>query len=97
MREQLIRTVALIVKRATLEVDKTKLFDSVFTTVSELLAMNSEMVGFSSHVLLQNVDMFRRHVSVTGSQKEPCICCSNITAFVDLGLRGYDHRGSPPV
>ena len=44
VREQLVHTVAVMVKRATLEVDKSKLFDSVFTTVSQLLAMDSKMV-----------------------------------------------------
>lgn len=40
VRSQLLHTVALMVKRATLEDDRKKLFDSVFTTLSQLLAMD---------------------------------------------------------
>ena len=47
VREQLLHTVALMVKRATLEEDRRKLFDSVFSTVSQLLAMDSKMVTLS--------------------------------------------------
>ena len=46
VREQLVQTVALMVKRATLEEDRRALFDSVFTTVTQLLMTeNSKMVG----------------------------------------------------
>ena len=38
VRSQLLHTVALMVKRATLEDDRKKLFDSVLTTLSQLLA-----------------------------------------------------------
>ena len=45
VREQLLHTVALMVKRATLDSDRRNLFDSVFTTVSQLLMMDAKMVG----------------------------------------------------
>ncbi len=48
VREQLVHAVAVMVKRATLEVDKSKLFDSVFATVSQLLAMDAKMVYLDS-------------------------------------------------
>ena len=38
VRSQLLHTVAVMVKRATLEEDQKKLFDSVLSTVSQLLA-----------------------------------------------------------
>ena len=50
VREQLVQTVALMVKRATLEEDRRTLFDSVFTTVSQLLLTDdSKMVYISTH------------------------------------------------
>ena len=45
VRGQLLHTVALMVKRATLDSDRRKLFDSVFTTVSQLLMMDAKMVS----------------------------------------------------
>lgn len=45
VREQLVCSVALIIKRATLEVDQPKLFDSIFTTVSQLLTVDVSRVG----------------------------------------------------
>ncbi len=44
VREQLVHTVALMVKRSTLEVNQTELFDSVFATVSRLLGMDAKLV-----------------------------------------------------
>lgn len=44
VREQLVRSVALMVKRAALEVDKQELFGSILTTVSQLLTMGASMV-----------------------------------------------------
>ena len=38
VRSQLLHTVAVIVKRATLEEDQKSLFDSVLSTVSQLMA-----------------------------------------------------------
>ena len=46
VREQLVCSVALMVKRATLEVDKQKLFGSILTTVSQLLTVNVSSVGW---------------------------------------------------
>ena len=48
VREQLLHTVALMVKRATLEDNRRELSDSVFTTVSQLLMMDVKMVGGAS-------------------------------------------------
>ena len=46
VREQLVCSVAVMVKRATLEVDKQKLFGSILTTVSQLLTVNVSNVGW---------------------------------------------------
>ena len=51
VRSQVLHTVALMVKRATLEEDQKKLFDSVFSTVSQLLATNDyKMVRVCVHL-----------------------------------------------
>ena len=47
VRSQLLHTMAVLVKRATLEDDRKKLFDSVLTTLSQLLATGDhKMVCF---------------------------------------------------
>ena len=43
-REQLVHVLAVIVKRRTLESDKKLLFDSVFSEVTQLLAMDPPKV-----------------------------------------------------
>ena len=44
VREQLLHTVAVMVKRATLEDGRERLFNSAFSTVSQLLAMDTKRV-----------------------------------------------------